>query len=61
MKPKSLRMWTNHIHGATALIKARGLAQFETETGRRIFQHLLDYIVRLSCSVTAPWDRQITV
>ncbi|TVY39221.1 hypothetical protein LSUB1_G004028 [Lachnellula subtilissima] len=45
---RSLSAWTEHVNGATALVKLRGLEQFETEAGQRMFLQVLAYIM-LSC------------
>lgn len=38
--PQSLKAWTNHINGATAIAKVRGQDQLQTPIGRQIFTHL---------------------
>lgn len=45
---RSLSAWTEHVNGATALVKLRGLEQFETGAGQRMFLQVLGYIM-LSC------------
>ncbi|TVY89141.1 hypothetical protein LAWI1_G004418 [Lachnellula willkommii] len=45
---RSLSAWTEHVNGATALVKLRGLEQFETDAGQRMFLQVLGYIM-LSC------------
>ena len=37
---KSMQSWTNHILGATALLKLRGVEQLQNKTGLRLFQML---------------------
>jgi hypothetical protein len=37
---QSLTAWSNHVHGAGALIKLRGPGQLKTITGRQIFGHV---------------------
>jgi len=38
--PQSLKAWTSHINGATAIAKVRGRNQLQTQIGRHIFTHL---------------------
>jgi hypothetical protein len=45
---RSLTAWTEHVNGATALVKLRGLEQFETDAGQRMFLQVLSYLM-LSC------------
>lgn len=40
-----MKAWANHVRGAIALAQMRGDAQFESETGRRIFTHLRNQAV----------------
>ncbi|KAF2006385.1 hypothetical protein P154DRAFT_258347 [Amniculicola lignicola CBS 123094] len=40
--------WITHTQGALALVKIRGIEQFETETGRRLFRQVSN-IIRVTC------------
>ncbi|TVY37360.1 hypothetical protein LOCC1_G006334 [Lachnellula occidentalis] len=44
----SIDAWTAHVNGAAALVKLRGLEQFKTDAGQRMFLQVLAYIM-LSC------------
>ncbi|CAI7661086.1 unnamed protein product [Penicillium glandicola] len=46
--PQGIEGWTNHICGAAALLQHRGLSQFQSETGIRLFLHLR-YQIIISC------------
>ena len=37
----SLLAWTTHIDGAAALVKLRGMDQFQTEAGRLMFGQVI--------------------
>lgn len=43
--PESMRSWTNHINGASALARLRGTDQLRTQIGRDIFGSLRIQIV----------------
>lgn len=45
---KSLKAWTEHINGAATLIKLRGVAQFRTKAGVRLFLQMFSNIM-VSC------------
>jgi hypothetical protein len=38
---KSLSGWSNHVEGAAALVKLRGVSQFATPAGRRMYLHTI--------------------
>ncbi|KAH8694179.1 hypothetical protein BGW36DRAFT_430199 [Talaromyces proteolyticus] len=46
--PQGIEAWTNHIHGAAALLEHRGIQQLQTEVGIRLFLHLR-YQIIISC------------
>jgi hypothetical protein len=50
----SLVAWTEHIQGAAAIIKLRGLDQFKTDTGRRLFQQVTSNLMISCLTRTAP-------
>ena len=44
-KPKSLDDWAEHIRGATALLKLRGIEQLSTIRGRRMFVQVASSLI----------------
>lgn len=47
-RQRSLKSWTEHINGATAIIKMRGCNQFSSQLGVRLFLQMMTNII-LSC------------
>ncbi|OHF00601.1 hypothetical protein CORC01_04140 [Colletotrichum orchidophilum] len=45
---QTVRAWQNHLNGASALAKMRGLSQFRTRAGARMFM-MLTQIVLINC------------
>ncbi|KAF6233116.1 hypothetical protein HO173_008660 [Letharia columbiana] len=43
--PESMRSWTNHVNGATALVRLRGTDQLRTKVGRKLFDNLVVQIL----------------
>lgn len=43
--PQSLKAWTSHINGATAIAKVRGQNQVQTHIGRNIFTNLRSQVL----------------
>lgn len=43
--PQSLKAWTNHVNGATAIAKVRGRDQLQTQIGRSLFSRLRTQIL----------------
>lgn len=46
---RSLSSWQDHIHGAAALLQLRGVEQFDTDTGGRLFMQTCASLV-ISCT-----------
>lgn len=47
-KERTVQAWTNHLQGASALLKIRGAEQFMSKTGFDLFAHFSSYIM-LNC------------
>ncbi|KAF2024060.1 hypothetical protein EK21DRAFT_79550 [Setomelanomma holmii] len=45
---KSLAGWSNHVDGASLLVKLRGMSQFSTPAGRRMYLHTIG-LLTMNC------------